>query len=430
MCSAALRSPHPPAPLRVGRPRKRGHRKLGVVSADRRLVSNAMERRGFVAVAAAGLAGSVLACAGPAAADADGDGALLNAVVEAGAPGALAVTQDRRGAARWAAAGVAERGTGRKPGPGDRYRVASITKTFVAVVVLQLVAEGRCGLDDPADRHLPGLLTGGVSGEAAEAVTVRHLLQHTSGLPDYHLYDGLDSAAAFEARRFEDPTPRTSIALALGHPLLFTPGTSWSYADTNYLVLGLLAERLTGRHVSAQVTDRVLRPLGLDATSYPVHNPAVTGRHLHGYVPSDAPGAPFGDPANLVDFTVETVDQTGAAGAIISNGPDLLRFHRALLTGRLLPASLTAEMLHSVPTGASSGMTGYGLGVEAWDLGDGDVMWGNTGSIRGYTSVLLGNGDGSAQMAAVFTLNPTPPVVTQALIRAAGGIAAGLNPSR
>lgn len=350
--------------------------------------------------------------------------ALLAPVIAAGVPGALAVIRSG-GTVRTLAAGVARLGSDRPPAAGDAYRIASITKTFVATVALQLVHERRFDLDDPIARYLPGLLPAADAG-----TTIRHLLQHTSGLADYHDYDGLDSAAAFEAHRYDDPTPRASIALAAAHSPLFPPGTAWQYADTNYLVIGLLVERVSGRPVAAAVTERIIGPLGLARTSFPVHDPFIAGSHLHGYLPSDAPGEPYGDTADLIDFTDETVNQTGAAGAIVSTGPDLLRFHRALLGGRLLPASLLDEMTTTVSTGAvgaQTGMVGYGLGLAAFTGPGTDPLWGNTGSICGYTSVLAGTRDGDAQFATTFTMNPVPDAAVAAIIQAAEGLGAALD---
>lgn len=345
--------------------------------------------------------------------------AQLRKVVAQHVPGALA--HAAAGSAHWwASAGRIDLPEGRPPRPGDRYRIASITKTFVATVVLQLVAEGRLGLDDPVQRHLPGLLRHGA------LIRLRHLLQHTSGLPDYHRYEGLDSAAAYLARRYQDPDPRQSIDLVADRPLLFTPGTAWSYADTNYLVLDLVVRHVTAVSVAEHVNRRIITPLRLTGTSFPQHQAVIAGPHLRGWLPADAPGRPFEDAAHPVDYTDETIAQTGAAGAMISTGSDLLCFLRALLRGALLPPALLEEMTRTYPTGfagAADGLTGYGLGIAEFTDPRGRSWWGNSGSMPGYTTALLADRSGTHALALAAALNPCPAATATAVITAAATIA-------
>lgn len=380
-------------------------------------------RRTFLAVAAASLQPAPPVSSMPSAPPSASLRGPLERIVASGAPGALVTVRTSRGYS-WAAAGVADIRGGRTPLPTDRFRIASITKTFVATVLLQLVAEGLIGLDDPIERYLPGLLPCG-------GIRIRQLLQHTSGLRDYHDYDGLDSAAAFLAHRYDDPPARQSIALAAAHGLLFQPGTGWSYADTNYLILGLLVEEVCSSPTAVQVFRRLIDPLQLTATSFPCHTPLIHGPHLRGYMPADTSSVPFADLSHPIDFTDETVDQTGAAGAMTSTGPDLQRFLSVLLRGELLPPRLMHEMTRTVPTGAAgaaAGLTGYGLGLAQFtDPLCGTSFWGNTGSIHGYTTAALATRDGSRQMAAVVTLNPCPDPISAEIIATLGAIACGMN---
>jgi len=327
----------------------------------------------------------------------------LDAVVAAAPPGALALRRIDR-TERWARAGVAEIRSRRRPAFRDRWRVASVTKPFVATVVLQLVSEGKIALDHRADDYLPGVLPAGLP------ITVRQLLQHTSGLADYHDFDGLDSAAAFQDHRFEDPTARDRIALAVAHSPVSAPGAAFHYTDTNYRVLELLVQARTGRSIGDEITRRIIRPLDLEGTSYPVDDPRIDGTHLHGYMPGDLPDQPFGDQAHLVDYTIQSLDQTGGAGALISTAPDLARFFDALLNGSLLPPSLLSEMLQTVPVdddSAALGITGYGLGLESWDLGCGTVF-GHGGSTRGYTTLALAHPAVHDTAILVATQDPLP----------------------
>lgn len=339
-------------------------------------------------------------------------------MVRAGVPAATLLA-DSGGGAEWSAAGGTSRDGGRTPRPTDRFRIASLTKTFMAVVLLQLVAEQRLELDAPVARYLPGVVPNG------EAISIRHLMQHTSGLDDYHRYNGLYTAADYLSHRFADPSAREDLALALAHPPLFPPGTGWSYTDGNYRVLELVIEAVTGESAGTAVTRRVIRPLRLDGTWYPEHNPAVPGAYLHGYMPVDGADGSFSDLAGMVDFTVETVDQTGAAGALVSTALDLRRFFAELLGGRLLPTRQLAEMLTPVPTDAVSaqaGIVGYGLGIAQFALGDGTALWGNGGDIKGYTTELVATPDGTRLVVLSLTLNPVPdsvvPLMVDALIRA------------
>ncbi|RKT57354.1 serine hydrolase domain-containing protein [Saccharothrix australiensis] len=283
--------------------------------------------------------------------------------------------------------GVAEVGT-TKPVPTDgRFRVGSITKTFVSTVVLQLVGEGKVGLDDPVSRHLPGLLPRG--GE----ITVRMLLQHTSGLYNYTSDLPLDPAG-FERIRFKHWEPEELVAIATAKPLDFTPGTDWNYSNTNYIVAGLLVEKVTGKPYDEAVEQRVLRPLGLRSTVVPGDRVDIPGPHAHGYYSVDG---------RTVDVTRLNPSVAGAAGEMISTTADLDRFVDALLDGRLLAPAQQAELTKTLPfTG------GYGLGFEALELPCGVTVHGHGGGIPGYSSIMLSTKDTGVRLEGSFTSAPTP----------------------
>ncbi|HEV3462540.1 MAG TPA: serine hydrolase domain-containing protein [Actinomycetota bacterium] len=204
---------------------------------------------------------------------------LLDAVVAAGAPGAIgAVEDDGRTIRR--VSGVGNLRTGQPPRPVQTFRVASQTKAFVATIVLQLVAEGRVGLDDPVRRYLPRLLPDG------DLITVRQLLNHTSGLfdPQVEVYQTLQDIYDL---RLEHWRPRQVVAMAVDNGLLFPPGTAWSYSNTNYVVAGLLIERVTGTSIARQLERRLIKPLGLRHTWFPADTAALPPPRLHGYMPLD-----------------------------------------------------------------------------------------------------------------------------------------------
>ncbi|MEV4352594.1 serine hydrolase domain-containing protein [Actinoplanes sp. NPDC049596] len=298
--------------------------------------------------------------------------AVLDEIAATSAFGVVA--EVRAGDRVWrGAGGVAERGSTRPAPAGARFRAGSVTKSFVAVVVLQLVGEGRIGLDEPVG--------------AGCRVTVRHLLQHTSGIADYgeserfrSLYGTTEAILGLRHRSWTAAELRT---LVDGQPLLFEPGSSWGYSSTNYLLLGLLVERVTGRPYGGEVERRILRPLGLRNTELPGSSPYMRGSHLHGYLGEE-------------DITVFDHSFAGAAGELVSSAADLNRFYRALMTGQLLDAAELAEMR----TGSA---LGYGLGLATRQLDDGARLWGHNGGTFGYETFSWTTGDGVRQATVAVT---------------------------
>lgn len=301
-----------------------------------------------------------------------------------GVPGAEAVIQDGH-RTRVVRSGAGNVTTG-KPFPRNgSFRAGSVTKSFVATVVLQLVGEGRVKLDAPVERYLPGLLPD-------RRITVRQLLQHTSGIPDYLQEFDLSDP---EALRHRGAEPAELVAMALKHPALFTPGTSWSYSNTNYIVAGMLAEKVTGHALGDLIAQRITRPLGLRDTYLPRRgDEELPDPHAVGYTP------------DLVDFSDFDATIAGAAGGLVSTPADLDRFYGALLGGRLLRPAELAEMKRTVP--ADLGVPGarYGLGVGSIPLSCGE-FWGHEGGIIGFTN-LAGVGPGGRRVTVVLNQNPTP----------------------
>ncbi|MFI9010074.1 serine hydrolase domain-containing protein [Actinosynnema sp. NPDC053489] len=299
------------------------------------------------------------------------------------------ITDGRR---QWTArAGTAEVGSPRPVPTDGRFRVGSITKTFVSTVVLQLVGEGRVELDAPVQRYLPGLLPQG------DRITVRHLLQHTSGLYNYTAALPLDPDGLL-ANRYRTWTPAELVALSTARPLDFEPGTGWRYSNTNYVVAGMLVEEVTGRPYREAVAQRVLRPLGLRSTFLPGTRTDVPGPHAHGYVRAGG---------QVVDITELNPSVASAAGEMISTTADLDRFLDALLAGRLLRPAQQAELTSTTPIS-----NGYGLGVEATQLPCGVTVWGHGGDIPGYSSLMVGTPDAKTRLTASVTSAPDPGAVT------------------
>jgi D-alanyl-D-alanine carboxypeptidase len=333
---------------------------------------------------------------------------LVQDVVDAGAPGATMLLRDGD-QTRTYSAGVSDLDTERVLGPEDRFRVGSITKTFMATLVLQLVAAGDVELDAPVATYLPRLLPDG------EHITVRHLLQHTSGLYEYTL-DPDFLTLLLSQHRF---SPREIVSLSTRHDVLFPPGEEWSYSNTNYIVLGLLLRKAGGANVKAQLKERIIEPLGLSDTRLYVHNPEVNGPHAHGYL-GEAGG-------RLSDVTTAFEPSWAwTAGALVSNGTDLAVFYRALLDAALFPSGLLDEMKDTVPAGE---IVGYGLGLFSAELPCG-TAWGHDGLYIGYLVMALSSEDGEHQLVLSMNVDPIngvpPPEAFEAFTAAyVGGFCGG-----
>jgi D-alanyl-D-alanine carboxypeptidase len=358
-----------------------------------------MNKRTWVALAigscllAAGLTSPASAGTGPdrmAAIQTEVDG-----MVAAGVPGVVYLVRDGS-LTRVLTAGVRDVQRGTPIRADDRFRIASITKSFVAVTILELVGEGQLSLDDTADRWVPGLLPD-------PTITVRQLLQHTSGLFDYaEDPTWWDTVSADLTRRWE---PEQVIAVALSHPANFAPGTSYGYSNTGYAVLGLVAEAATGKSMASLVTSRVISPLRL-ADTYVSHNSTIRGHHAHGYTFAGVPGS---DPSARSDVTRMNATLAVSSGDVISTVGDVARFYRALFEGNLLPTGLLSEMEHFVdpPEDDGSGY-GYGLGLEKRVLDCGTTIFGHQGGIFGFSSDAAESADHRHQAVVFFNTDSLP----------------------
>ena len=312
---------------------------------------------------------------------------LLEQVRAAGAPGATAVVVDGSGIWR-GATGSAVVEPLRPMRAEHRIRVASITKSFVATIVLQLADEGRLQLDDTVVRQLPGLLRPG------RAFTLGQLRNHTSGFAS-----GDDDSAESEElyrQHLADPehfdvSVRKMIALADARPLHFEPGTNYHYTNTGYDVLGLIVERVTGGTLEAALRKRIFEPLNLRHTSFEP-TPLRSDRGLaHGYAIAGSdlfPGS---------DVTRAGLFGRWASAGIVSNVEDVARFYTALLGGRLLPRRLLGEMQQTVEIGSPFVQAGFGIFRHR--LPCGGYAWGNGGSTHGYSSIALTSADGTRTVA-------------------------------
>ena len=340
-----------------------------------------------IALGAAGGAAS----AAPSKGEAESLKSRAQGLVEAGYPAALAAVSDSKGESAGVAVGKGSLETGQAPPMDGEVRVGSNTKTFVAVVVMQLVQEGKVGLDEPIETYLPGLIKGeGIDGSR---ITVRQLLQHTSGLPDFD--ETLVGTTDVFQYRHHYVTPRDVLDSALSKPAQFEPGAQWKYTNTNYIVLGMLIERVSQRPVGEQIDERIVKKLGLSHTYFPAPGEEkIRGTHPQGYHLSAG--------GKLEDITEMDPFWAWAAGAMISTPSELNTFFQAVFDGRLLTQSSIDEMKKGVDTDKAGVV--YGLGLIGRSLSCGGTAWGHGGDIAGYHTRGGVGPDGTAVTVAVTAL--------------------------
>ena len=335
------------------------------------------------------LGGAMSACVAlsPAVANGVSPQGVADDIRGAGAPGAI-VNVDNRVAAT---SGYADLATRRRMRPDLNFRAGSLTKSFTATVVLQLVAEGRLSLEDTVEDRLPGLLPYG------SLVTVRMLLSHTAGVPDY--WESGDDALLYPfleepALRARSWTPNEIVDLIDDLPPDYPPGEGIFYSDSGYIILGMLIERVTGRTVRREIAARIVDRLDLKHTVLPRTRSTLPRPFTRGYT------APLDDQGNqtgpLQDMTEYNPSVLWAMGGLISNSYDTNRFYKALLGGRLLPAWLTSEMKQTIPFEAEGWIPGlgFGLGVWSYDLSCGKRVFGHEGYVPGYHTLTFATGNG------------------------------------
>ncbi|WP_250907170.1 serine hydrolase [Nonomuraea sp. NEAU-A123] len=323
----------------------------------------------------------------------------IEEIVDSGFVGVSLRVHDERG--EWVgSAGAAELGETAKPPTNGYVRIGSNTKTFTATVVLQLVAEGKIGLDTPAADYLPEF---GLD----ERITVRMLLQHTSGVFNFtgEVYDDGTVARGIPIpysttgkewmdNRFKTYRPQELVELALSKPARFEPGTGWSYSNTNYVLARLLIEKVTGRSLAEEMRRLILGPLGLSGTVVPDASPEIPEPHAHAYYRYEDAGQ-----QKTVDVTRQNPSWISTGGDMISTTQDLHTFISALVGGKLLPAPLLAEMCTPHPTGIPN--MDYGLGVFVLNT-DGGTVISHNGAAVGHAALMYSTPDGSKTLTAAL----------------------------
>ncbi|MBE7098962.1 serine hydrolase domain-containing protein [Bacillus cereus] len=315
--------------------------------------------------------------------------------LQLGFPGILAKTSE--GGKTWSyAAGVANLSS-KKPMKTDfRFRIGSVTKTFTATVVLQLAEENRLNLDDSIEKWLPGVIQG--NGYDDKQITIRQLLNHTSGIAEYtrsKSFDLMDTKKSYRAEEL--------VKMGISMPPDFAPGKSWSYSNTGYVLLGILIEKVTGNSYAEEIENRIIEPLELSNTFLPGNSSVIPGtKHARGYIQLDGASEPK-------DVTYYNPSMGSSAGDMISTADDLNKFFSYLLGGKLLKEQQLKQMLTTVPTGEAA-LGRYGLGIYETKLPNGVSIWGHGGSIPGFVTFAGGTLGGKHTLAVnLNSLNAESP---------------------
>jgi D-alanyl-D-alanine carboxypeptidase len=299
--------------------------------------------------------------------------------VKYGLPGVSAAILFADGSIWRGTAGLADVAAARKVTPDTAFSVASVSKTFTAALILGLVEDGRMRLDVSARTYLPTL-------PIDRAITVRQLLDHTSGLRDFYFGAGIDKALLSKPGRVWDPARSLTY---IGKPFA-RPGTSWHYSNTNYLILGMLAEQVGGTPVATQLQERFFGPLGLDHTIYQ-SSMLPKGPTAHGYrflgTNPKLPAIDLSDGTSVVPFT-SVVTAAGGAGSIATTADDLVRWARALYAGDAIGPEMRAAMVADAPgTTRHAPRIPYGLGVQTVPVA-GHPALGHSGRFLGARAVV------------------------------------------
>ncbi len=280
---------------------------------------------------------------------------------------------------------------------GGHFRMGSNTKTFVAAVILQLEAEGRLSVNDSVERWLPGLVRG--NGNDGRAITVKHLLQHTSGLHDSvgDIEKKMHTERGYRTYRFLRMSPRRLVALSVGHRPLFAPGSRWSYSNINYTLAGMIIEKAARNSWREEVTRRIIKPLKLRNTTLPGDSPLLPRPHVQSYTEDAETGRPFRS-------TLLSLGWAGAAGEAVTTTEDLARFWRALLGGQVLSQQQLKRMMTTVPVGVPG--REFGLGMAKQRLSCGVTAWTHPGGTPGFITDNAVTQDGRTSVIVSRTTYP------------------------
>ncbi|MGH0949950.1 serine hydrolase domain-containing protein [Bacillus mycoides] len=287
-------------------------------------------------------------------------------------PGVIVTVKN--GEASWSyASGEGNIERNHKVDADSAFRIGSTTKSFVATVMLQLAGEKKLSLDDTVEKWLPGLIKG--KGYDGNKITIRQLLNHTSGIADYLTPD-------LKAKLIENPSENYRSEQLISRALELEPVKGWSYSNTNMVIVGLIIQKITGESYAEQIKKRIIEPLSLKETVLPGSSMDIPKKNARGYLNT-------GD--KLVDITLFNPSFANASGEMISTGEDMTTFFHALLSGKLLTPEIQKEMVTNT---VDTPLGKYGLGIHATKLPDGTEVWGHGGGIPGFTNFAGGTEDG------------------------------------
>ncbi|MEU4431898.1 serine hydrolase domain-containing protein [Nocardia rhamnosiphila] len=345
--------------------------------------------------------GLITACAEPAGPSSEEQ--LLRdteAIHALGVSGVQARTIGPDGRQAVATSGTADLTTGRPVSPDGYFRMASTSKALVATVVLQLAAEATLSLNDTVDHWLPGVVQG--NGNDGNRITIRHLLQHTSGVRDD--LPGYTTPDEYYQQRYDVHSPERLVARAMAHAPDFPPGEGWEYSNTGYILLDMIVQQATGRPAHQEIEDRIVVPLGLDRTLWMGASPTLSSPHSRAYQ--------YFGPGSVVDVTDQIPVDPNLSW--VTTTQDENEFFRALLGGRLLPPRQLAEMKQTVPVSAEVQQMWpggrYGLGLVQRPLDCGGTYWSHEGGDGGYITLngVTDDGRRSAVVAMSEARGDTP----------------------
>lgn len=332
--------------------------------------------------------------------------AALDALIDGGATAAVIDIRDgeSRTSAAAGARGVDEPAMAEAD---DALRIASVTKTMTATVIMQLVESGDLTLDTVVDDIVPGVL------EAPAPVTVRQLLNHTSGVPEY-FSSIVPDADAYLATAGTNYTAEQLIDEAQTQAWVSPPGEAFSYANTNYVVLGLIAEAVTGETLPVLLENRIFVPLGMESSSYPTESG----------LPDEALRGVLDDGGSAVDTGDASPSLWNAGAAVTSTVGDVGTFFQALFGGELVSAESVAEM-------QAIGVEGYGLGILAGGDACGaepvELVFGQRGNGVGYRVMAFGSPDGERFVTLGWTGGSFDPATDPLVALGNQALVAGLQ---
>lgn len=322
--------------------------------------------------------------------------AVDDMVADCGLAGAVLGVRFRSGETWKTAGGYAHIENAIPMDPSLPAKIGSCSKTFTATVVLQLVDEGKISLDDDYTAHVPPQYAAAVP-ESAEGnvITLRNLLDHTSGIPDY--VHNPDFQAAYTADMDATWDPLALLAYSK-EALEFEPGAAWHYSNSNYILLGAIVESATGKDLAFEIQTRLLDELELSSTAFPADTASIDANLSDGYVDLDGDGELEADET----VTAASPSAAWAAGAMTSTADDLLTWVEALVEGRFLSEDLQAERLVGLATGIDG--VSYGLGIAQTD----SVAWGHQGGIAGFSSIINRHEAGFDVVVLINGESPVP----------------------